>query len=62
MKLEVWMQETNGPLVYEDVLATYTKGPLFCIKVKDGVYDKYPLCNIYKVRELTEGGSHQDTE
>lgn len=54
MIVEVHRNETNVPIVVENVISSYTKGPLFCITYeKDGkkIVDKYPLCSIFRIRE-----------
>lgn len=52
MRVELWLKETSQPRIYEKVSATYTKGPLFCIYVReDNVVYKYPLAVIWRITE-----------
>lgn len=54
MKIEIQRNETSFPIVYEDVLNAYTKGPMYCLMFeKDGkrVTHKYPLVSIFRVIE-----------
>lgn len=58
MKIEIQRNETSLPIVYQDVINAYTKGPMYCILfAKDGdvVAHKYPLCSIFRVIEQYEG-------
>lgn len=54
MKVEIQRNETSSPIVYEEALNAYTKGPMYCILfIKDGqrVTHKYPLCSIFRIIE-----------
>lgn len=54
MKIEIQREETSFPIVYENVLNAYTKGPMYCILIeKDGkrITHKYPLTSIFRVIE-----------
>lgn len=58
MNIEIQRNETSFPIVYENVLNAYTKGPMYCILFeKDGkrVTHKYPLSSIFRVIEDYEG-------
>ena len=52
MKIEVWLQRANQPIVFEDAKATYQKGDLFCIEAGVQRY-KYPIDHLFMVREET---------
>lgn len=52
--IKIQRNETSSPIVYENPLNAYTKGPMYCILFeKDGrrVTHKYPLCSIFRVVE-----------
>lgn len=52
MKVEVYLKETSQRIVFENVENTYTKGPLYCIYLKEeGVVYKYPVEQIFNVKE-----------
>jgi len=56
-KVLLWLNETSEPLEYENVENTYTKGNLFVIFFEHGgkrIYDKFPLANIWRIREIEE--------
>ena len=48
--VEVWLDETSEALVHEAV-NTYTKGPFYCVMVKDGVVYKYPVNRVFRIVE-----------
>lgn len=53
-KMVLHLNEQSKPITYENVINTYTKGGLFCVfyLLKDTkTVDKYPLCNIFRIRE-----------
>ena len=54
MKIEIQRNETSQPIIYENVLNAYTKGPMYCVLFeKDGkrVTHKYPQCSIFRIIE-----------
>lgn len=54
MKIEIQRNETSQPIVYEDILNAYTKGPMYCVMfMKDGkrMTHKYPLVTLFRVVE-----------
>jgi hypothetical protein len=54
MHVEIQRNESSQPLVYEGVLNSYTKGPMYCVMfLKDGerVTHKFPLCSLFRVIE-----------
>jgi hypothetical protein len=56
-KIFLWLKETSQPLLYHDVINTYTKGEFFVIYYllhKEEAYDKFPISNIWRVREFKE--------
>lgn len=50
MRIEVHLLETSQPVIHENVVNAYTKGPLYCVYV-DGAVFKYPVDHIWRVRE-----------
>lgn len=54
MKIEIQRNETSFPLLYEDVINAYTKGPMYCILfIKDDkrITHKFPLVSLFRVVE-----------
>lgn len=54
MKIEIQRNETSQPIIYEDVLNSYTKGPVYCVMFLlkgKRVTHKYPLCSIFRIIE-----------
>lgn len=53
--IEVHLNEQSSPIVYDsNVINSYTKGGVFCVFFKKGdarMVDKYPLTNIFRIRE-----------
>lgn len=58
MKVEIYLNETSQRIVYEHATNTYTKGPFYCVYLKDEntVY-KYPVDHIFNVKESYYGTS-----
>lgn len=56
MKVDIYLKETSQRITFETATNTYTKGPFFCVYLKDeNVVYKYPLDNIFNVRETYDG-------
>jgi len=57
-KVEVWLDETSEPVVYQEVINTYTKGKLYCVYCTDGNVYKYPIEHMFRTVEGygTHGG------
>lgn len=54
MRCEIQRNEASEPVVYENAINAYTKGPLYCVLfLKDGkrTVHKYPLSSIFRVIE-----------
>lgn len=52
MKVEIYLQETSQRITFENATNTYTKGPMFCVYLKDeNVVYKYPVASIFNVKE-----------
>ncbi len=54
MKIEIQRNETSQPIEYDNVLNSYTKGPMYCVMFeKEGkrITHKYPLSSIFRVIE-----------
>lgn len=50
MKVSIELKETSQPIERSGVTSTYTKGPFYCVYV-DGSVEKYPVSNIWRVKE-----------
>lgn len=54
LRVSVQLDETSQPILHENVVSTYTKGPLYCVLVQSGdagqVY-KYPIEHLFRVTE-----------
>jgi hypothetical protein len=54
VKIQIQRNETSQPIVYENAVDAYTKGPMYCVLlVIDGqrVTHKYPLASLFRVVE-----------
>jgi hypothetical protein len=51
MIVKVHLYSQSQPIKCENVLNTYTKGPMFCIMYKNNTVDKFPVEKIFRVRE-----------
>lgn len=54
-RIEIQRNETSNPIVYDDAINAYTKGPMYCVLFeKDGkrVTHKFPLCSLFRVIEM----------
>lgn len=52
MKVQIYLKETSQRIEFENATNTYTKGPLYCVYLREEnkVY-KYPIDNIFNVTE-----------
>jgi|TARA_R110000765_G_C18450787_1_gene548346 hypothetical protein len=50
MKIEIHLQEQSQPIKLEGIENAYTKGGMYCV-LKGGTVTKYPMCNIFRVKE-----------
>lgn len=51
MKIKIHLLSQSQPIIYEDAKNAYTKDGMYCIYTKDNLVDKYPMVNIFRVRE-----------
>lgn len=52
MNITIELITTSKPLTFENVDNTYTKGGMFCVyNKKNNEVIKFPLCNIFRVKE-----------
>jgi hypothetical protein len=56
IKVIIHLKAQSQPIVHEDVINTYQKGDIFCIYVKGEVVYKYPIADIFRIKE--DYGSH----
>ena len=50
-KVEVHLKHQSQPVVCDNVRNTYQKGDLFCVMYVTGMVDKFPVSDIFRVRE-----------
>lgn len=58
MKIEIQRNESSYPIVYENVVNAYTKGPLYCVLFeKEGkiITHKFPITSLFRIVEDYEG-------
>jgi hypothetical protein len=60
VKVEIWFDKSSVPIVFENARATYQKGDMFCIEVGGGVRQKYPIRNIFTVKETHDTSSQPE--
>ena len=53
MTIEVWLEQTSQPLVFEGVTNAYQKGAFYCVYV-GGKVIKIPIDHIFRVIESYE--------
>ena len=51
MKIEIHLLSQSKAIMHENVKNAYTKDGMYCIYKEDGFVDKYPMVNIFRVRE-----------
>jgi hypothetical protein len=51
MEIEVHLLSQSQPIKYANVVNAYTKDGLYCIYLSDGIVHKYPLVNIFRIKE-----------
>lgn len=51
MNVNVHLKEQSQPIEYTDVINSYVKGGFYCVYKDDGTVDKYPVADIFRVRE-----------
>ena len=56
-KVEVHLKHQSEPVVCENVRNTYQKGDLFCVMYVTGMVDKFPIRDIFRVREHPAGAA-----
>ena len=49
--VKVQLLESSQPIVYENVINTYTKGDLYVVYTADELSYKHPLCTIWRIVE-----------
>jgi hypothetical protein len=51
MKIEVHLKHQSHPIVCDNVRNAYQKGALYCVMYVTGMVDKFPIADIFRVRE-----------
>lgn len=54
MKITIRLQQLSDPMIFEDIYNAYTKGPLYCLRLKDNSTLKFPLVSIFSIKEETK--------
>ena len=52
--INIELKESSQSIKYKNVLNTYQRGAFFCILTSDNYIDKYPIANVWRVREYYE--------
>lgn len=52
MKIEVHLLSQSQPMEYKDVQNAYTKDGMYCMLLEFGEVVKFPLVNIFRVKEF----------
>ena len=63
LRVEIHLESTSEPIIYEDAMAVYQKGDMMCVSFKrDGVFmsDKYPIAHIFRVRNTYTGKNEEE--
>lgn len=56
MRVEIFLMETSQRIVFENATNAYTKGPLYCVYLKEeNLVYKYPVANLFNVKETYNG-------
>lgn len=50
-KVEVHLKHQSKAVVCENVRNTYQKGDLFCVMYVTGMVDKFPIADVFRIRE-----------
>lgn len=53
MEIEVHLKDQSQPILCKSVRNAYIKGPFYCVMYTDLIVDKFPVENIFRVRERT---------
>jgi hypothetical protein len=55
MNVEIQLKESSNPIVYENAINAYTKGPLYCVLFVNSsgrrVTHKFPVQSIFRIIE-----------
>lgn len=51
MEVEIQTKDQSQPIRHTGVRNTYIEGPMYCIMFNDFVVDKFPVDNLFRVRE-----------
>ena len=51
MIVEIQLTETSQPIIHNDVKNSYQKGQLYCVYLESGWVYKYPINNIWRIKE-----------
>ncbi len=52
MNVKVHLLSQSQPVEHYNVKNTYTKDGLYCLLIDKKEVVKYPLCNIFRIKEL----------
>ena len=56
IKVIVHLKTQSQPITHENVINTYQKGDMFCVYVEGEIVYKYPVADLFRVKE--EYGYH----
>ncbi len=52
MRVEIHLKLQSQPMVCENVRNAYQKGNLYCVMYEDKTVDKFPIEDIFRIREV----------
>lgn len=55
MKVKIHLYSQSSPVKRKGVRNTYTKDGFFCVMLKNGTVEKYPIDHIFRVTETYKG-------
>lgn len=51
MTIEIHLKHQSQPVTCKKVRNAYQKGDLYCVMYVDGSVDKFPIADVFRIRE-----------
>jgi hypothetical protein len=51
INVSIHLKDQSQPIIYENVINTYEKGSFFCVYCEGEKVYKYPICEIWRIKE-----------